>query len=253
MKLYRPLLLATIALSTAAAAAAPAPAGPIAPAVQAFEARRYEEARKLLAPYAAAHPKDAEAAFYLGRALLGLRQNDEAVEWLEKATELQPRKSDYFLHLARAYGRAAQEASMLRKPGLAKSAKEAWLKAVELDPENLDAREDLVDYYLIAPGFMGGDVDKAREQANEIGKRDAVRGALERAKIAMNQKDNAAAERIVQEALAKHPNEPRLQMSLGLFYQSQQRWDAAFELYEGMLAADPNAWAALYQIGRTAA
>jgi len=253
MKLYRPLLLAAIALSTAAAAAPPAPAGPIAPAVQAFEARRYEEARKLLAPYAAAHPKDAEAAFYLGRALLGLRKNDEAVEWLEKATELQPRKSDYFLHLARAYGRAAQEASMLRKPGLAKSAKGAWLKAVELDPENLDAREDLVDYYLIAPGFMGGDVDKAREQANEIGKRDAVRGALERAKIAMNQKDNAAAEQIVKDALAKHPNEPRLQMSLGLFYQSQQRWDAAFELYEGMLAANPNAWSALYQIGRTAA
>jgi tetratricopeptide (TPR) repeat protein len=246
------LLLAALASATFAAAAAP-PSGPLAPGIEAFEARRFEEARKFFAPYAAAHPRDADAAHWLGRTLLGLRKTDEAVDWLEKAAKLAPRRSDVQLSLGRAYGRAAQEASLLRKPGLAKSAHAAWLKAVELDPDNLDAREDLVSFYLIAPGFMGGSVDKAREQAGEIAKRDAVRGAVSRASIAMNQKDAAAAERIVQEALSKHPDEPRLRISLGLLYQSQERWDAAFEIYEAMLATDPNAWNALYQIGRTAA
>lgn len=247
------LLLAIASTSPTNAAPAPAPAGPLAPGIAAFEARRYEEARKVFAPYAAAHPKDADAAYWLGRALNGLGKVDEAVEWLEKATKLAPKRSDIFLALGRAYGRAAQEASMLRKPGLAKDAHAAWVKAVELDPDNLDARSDLISFYLLAPGFMGGDVDKAREQANEIAKRDAVRGAVARANVASNQKDFAAAERIVKEALTKHPGEPRLQQALGLFYQSQERWDDAFALYDAMLAADPDAWDALYQIGRTAA
>lgn len=236
-----------------AAAASAAPSSPIAPAIQAYEARRYEEARKLLAPYAAAHPKDAEAADYLGRALLSLRKTDDAVDWLEKAAQLAPRRADYLVHLAQAYGRAAQEASMLRKPGLASKAKDACLKAIEIDPNNLDAREFLVTFYLVAPGIMGGDDDKAKEQANEIAKRDPVRGALALANVATDAKDIAGAERILKEGLAKHPNESRLQLGLGTFYQSQQRWDAAFELYDAMLAADPNAWNALYQIGRTAA
>ncbi|HEV8241254.1 MAG TPA: tetratricopeptide repeat protein [Thermoanaerobaculia bacterium] len=243
------LLLVTL---LSAASAAP-PAGPLAPGIQAFEARRFEEARKFFAPYAAAHPKDAEAADYLGRTLLSLHQPDDAVDWLEKATQLAPRRSDYLVHLAQAYGRAAQEASMLRKPGLAKSAQQACLKAIEIDPGNLDAREFLVTFYLVAPGIMGGDDDKAREQADEIAKRDPVRGALAHANVAVDAKDFAGAEKILKEALAKHPNEPRLQLALGTFYQSQQRWDAAFELYETVLAADPNAWNAVYQIGRTAA
>ena len=255
MKQIRSSVLAALLLVTlASAASAAAPAtGPLAPGIQAFEARRYEEARKFFAPYAAAHPKDAEAAYYLGRTLANLRQTDDAVEWLEKAAKLAPRRSDVHLWLARAYGTAAQEASLLRKSGLAKNAHAAWLKAVELDPGNLDARSDLITFYLIAPGFMGGSADKAREQAGEIAKRDAVRGATARASIALDQKDPAAAERILQEALAKQPGEPRLRNALGLFYQSQKRWDAAFDVYEAMLAADPDAWNALYQIGRTAA
>jgi tetratricopeptide (TPR) repeat protein len=246
------LVLAAIAPTAYSAPAAP-PSGPLAPGIQAFEARRLEEARKFFAAHAAAHPRDADAAHYLGRTLLGLRKTDEAVDWLDKAAKLAPRRSDVHLALARAYGRAAQEASLLRKPGLAKDAHAAWLKAVELDPENVDAREDLVTFYLVAPGFMGGSVEKAREQAGDIAKRDSVRGAIARANIAMNQKDPAAAERIAQEALAKHPGEPRLRYALGLLYQTQERWDAAFEIYEAMLAADPNAWNAVYQIGRTAA
>ena len=254
MKRIHSAALAAVLLATVVSAASAATAtGPLAPGIQVFEARRFEEARKFFAAYAAAHPRDADAAYYLGRSLLGLRKTDEAVDSLEKAAKLAPRRSDVYLSLARAYGRAAQEASLLRKPGLAKNAHAAWLKAVALDPANVDAREDLVTFYLVAPGFMGGSVDKAREQAGEIAKRDAVRGATARASIAMNQKDPATAERILQEALAKHPGDARLRDALGLFYQTQERWDAAFEVYEGTLAADPDAWDAIYSIGRTAA
>jgi tetratricopeptide (TPR) repeat protein len=243
-------MVAVLALPPAAALAA---AGAASPGVQALEARRYEEARAFFEPLARKDPKDAEAAFYLGRAWLGLRKTDEATQWLEKATALAPGRSDYFDWLGKAYGLAAVEASMFAKPGLANKTREAWEKAVALDPGNLDARADLMQYDLQAPGFLGGGVDKAREQAAEIRKRDAVRGALAHATVAFSQKDLAGGEKILQEAIQKAPAEPRLRLALGALYQNEQKWDAAFAAFEAVLKADPGNWDALYQVGKTGA
>jgi len=49
-------------------------------------------------------------------------------------------------------------------------------KAVELNPDSIEARFDLMEYYLQAPAFLGGDVAKAEGQAREISKRSAAAG-----------------------------------------------------------------------------
>ncbi|MFL6264435.1 MAG: tetratricopeptide repeat protein [Thermoanaerobaculia bacterium] len=253
-KAFRGLALAAaLALTPALAGVAGAAGEAPGPGIQAFNAHRYEEARAFLEPYAKKNPKDAEAAFYLGKTLLFLKKADPAAEWLEKATALAPGRSDYFDWLGRAYGQQALEASVFAKPGLARKTKEAWEKAVALDPNNLDARADLMAYGLQAPGFLGGGVDLARQQAAEIQKRDAVRGAVAWATLALNQKDPAAAEKGLKEAIQKSPAEPRLRLTLGAVYQSQQKWDAAFDTFGAMVKADPPNWDALYQIGKTAA
>jgi tetratricopeptide (TPR) repeat protein len=225
----------------------------LSPGIQAFNAHRYEEARAFFEPYARKNPKDADAALYLGKTWLYLKQPDPAAEWLEKAVALAPGRSDCFDWLGRAYGEQAIQASVFAKPGLAKKTQEAWEKAVALDPNNLDARGDLMAYDLQAPGFLGGGVDLARQQAAEIQKRDAVRGAVAWGTIALNQKDPAAAEKGLKEAIQRSPAEPRLRLTLGAVYQSQQKWDAAFDTFETMAKADPPNWDALYQIGKTAA
>ncbi|HEX9940516.1 MAG TPA: tetratricopeptide repeat protein [Thermoanaerobaculia bacterium] len=247
------LVLGILMLSLLGPAAAGAANDVLAPGVHLFESRRYEEARKFFEPYAARNPRDAEAAYYLGKTWFFLRQYERAAEWLEKAAALAPGRSEHHLWLARAYGRAAQQASLFKQPGLAKKAKAAWDKALAADPNNLDARSDLIQYYLQAPGFMGGSVEKAREQAAEIKKRDAVRGAVAYATIALDQKDAAGAERELKEAVQKAPADPRPRLTLGALYQSQEKWDAAFETFEGLLKAKPDDWDALYQIGRTGA
>jgi len=225
----------------------------LAPGIQLFEARRFEEARKFFEPFAASHPKDADAAFYLGRTYFSLRKFDTAAEWLEKAAVLAPRQSPVQLWLARAYGQAAQRVSVFKMPGLAKKGKAAWDKAVALDPNNLDARSDLVQYYLVAPGFLGGSVEKAKEQAAEIRKRDALRGAQAFAAIDVDQKDFAAAEREIKDAIQKAPADPRPRVFLASLYQGQEKWDAASEILEAVLKAEPDNWDALYQVGRVAA
>jgi tetratricopeptide (TPR) repeat protein len=240
-----------LALLTPPAASAAATA--LGPGVQLFEARRYEEARKFFEPYVAKNPGDAEAVLYLGRTWFALRDYEKAAERLERAAVLAPASSDVQIWLGRAYGRRAQAASLFSKAGLAKQAKGAFDRAVALDPNNLDARSDLMQYYLQAPGFMGGSVDKAREQAAEIRKRDAIRGVIASVTIRLHDKDAAGAERELAEAIQKAPAEPRLRLGLANVYVSQEKWDAAFETLETLLKTDPDNWDALYQIGRTGA
>lgn len=248
--LSRFLAVAALVLIPVMAGAA---SGPLAPGIQLFEGRRYEEARKFFEPYAAKNPKDADAAYYLGRTLFALRQHEKAAEQLEKAAALAPNRSDIQVELGRAYGQAALRANILRQAGLAGKTRTAWEKAVALDANNLEARDLLIQYYLNAPGFMGGGVDKARAEAAEIKKRDAVRGHQAFATIAVAQKDPATAERELKAAIQAAPANSRPRLLLGMFYQDQQKWEAAFEALETILKADPDNWDALYQVGRAGA
>jgi tetratricopeptide (TPR) repeat protein len=181
------------------------------------------------------------------------RRSDRAADYFEAATKLDPKNTTYFLWLGRAYGREAQNANVLRQPGLAKRTKAAWEHAIELDPENLDARADLIQYYVQAPGFLGGSTQKALEQAEEIRKRNALRGYLELGALYEREKKLADAEKAylgaAKEQSERHVGEYRL----GVFYQNAGAYDKAFELFEQMIAAHPSEFGALFQIGKTGA
>jgi hypothetical protein len=63
---------------------------------------------------------------------------------------------------------------MFRAMGMAGDIREAFQKAVELDPSNMDAQFGLMGYYLAAPAIAGGGIDKARDQARAIARVDAA-------------------------------------------------------------------------------
>ena len=126
---------------------------------------------------------EAHAAFQLGKKALEQNDAKAAVEFLEKAVSLDPRSSEYYDWLGKAYGTQAEKASKLKQPFLAKKTKSAWEKAIALDPDNIEARQDIILYYLAAPGFLGGSKEKARAQALEIKRRSPFRGALNLASV----------------------------------------------------------------------
>src|SRR4051794_8181871 len=107
------LILAALTLLASIAAGAAAPA--LAPGIQLFESRRYEEARKFFEAYTAKNSKDAEALLYLGRSWFLLRDYEKAADWLEKAAALPPARGDVQLWLGRAYARQTVEASLFGK------------------------------------------------------------------------------------------------------------------------------------------
>src|SRR5205085_11543518 len=86
------------------------------------------------------------------------------------------------------------------------------------DPNLIDARFSLIEFYLQAPGIMGGSETKAIEQANEIKRRDPLAGHRAMARIYGYQKkpDLQRAEYL---AITKdQPNSAKAHMWAGLFY-----------------------------------
>ncbi|MGH7963650.1 MAG: tetratricopeptide repeat protein [Candidatus Binatia bacterium] len=160
------LCLAFTLLSAAARAAED-----IATGIRLFESGRLADARRFFEALVKKAPAEAAGAFYLGRIAFKEEQYDRAVEWLEKAVQLAGGNSEYHLWLGRAYGHQAQRATVIQQPLLARKVKEHFEKAVALDPDNLAARSDLMDYYLTAPSLLGGSKEKAQKQAEEIRKR----------------------------------------------------------------------------------
>ena len=221
--------------------------------VQLFEAGKYKEAKTVFEPAFKANTRDAAAAFYLGRIAMEERKHDRAAEYFESATKLDPNNTQYVLWLARAYGREAQEANVLRQPGLARRARSAWERAIELDPGNLDARSDLIQYYVQAPGFLGGSMAKALEQAEEIRKRNALRGYLELGALYEREKKPADAEKAYLSAAKEKSDRHVGEYRLGLFYQSSGAFEKAFDVFESMVVANPTEAGALFQIGKTGA
>lgn len=242
------LLLVSLILLVIVAAAQ----GPLDAAIKQFEAKNYSEAHAAFERAFNADPKNAVAAFYLGRIAFQLNNADESVRWFEVAVRLQDGNSSYHHWLGQAYGKKALAASMLNRASLAGKVKDELLKAIALDANNLDARADLARFYIEVPAFLGGSQEKAFEQVELIKQSSALQGWLLAGDLLAKQKKNAEAERAYLEAEKIQTNELDATMRLGRFYQQIKEFDKAFAAFERVVKAKPGNVAALYQIGRTA-
>jgi tetratricopeptide (TPR) repeat protein len=99
-----------------------------------------------------------------------------ALNVLQRAEAQDPSNTRIHYLLGVAYGNLAEKANAFRRVSLARHTRDEFERAVELDPNDLDARWALVQYYALAPGYLGGSEQKARQQAEEIAKRDASFG-----------------------------------------------------------------------------
>jgi tetratricopeptide (TPR) repeat protein len=222
--------------------------------VRLFETARYGEARVALEAAVREDPTDARAALYLGRALLALDDLDKAVLSFEKAVALAPGSSDSHNWLGRAYGSQAVRANFLKQVSLAPRIKEQFQKAVDLDQNNLDARTSLMEFYLQAPGIAGGSVEKAREQATEIARRDTMRGFRAAGRIAEYEKNFDAALAHYTQALKEYPGRREPYLWMTGFYSRQKQYGKALDAAEKMITALPAETAiAWFQIGSLAA
>jgi tetratricopeptide (TPR) repeat protein len=209
--------------------------------------------RAELAAYVKANPRSAPGALLLGRAYFVEGRWDKAAEWFERAAELDARSAPAHYFLGAAYGQQAMGASKLKQPFLAKKVQHAFERAVQLDPEYLDARTGLLDFYRMAPGFMGGGMDKARVQAAEIRKRDALRGAYAFASIALAEKRPDVAAKEYELVIAAAPDSVGPYLTLAELRGQQGHWEDGWGLLERYRARRPGDPRLSYFVGRLAA
>jgi tetratricopeptide (TPR) repeat protein len=109
-----------------------------------------------------------EAYGLAGRNYFMLGDYKKATDAFQKAFALEPRNSEYAHWLGRSFGRRAETSGPFMAPMHASKARGYFEQAVALDPDNGEALNDLFDYYLEAPGFLGGGYDKAQAIAQRI-------------------------------------------------------------------------------------
>jgi tetratricopeptide (TPR) repeat protein len=102
-----------------------------------------------------------------------------------------------------------------------------------------DAHEALMEFYLQAPGMMGGSVEKAKEQAQIISTLSTYEGHVATASIARHEKDAAGEQKELEAALAAAADTANAWYQLELFYQNQQKWPEAFALLDRALKERP--------------
>jgi tetratricopeptide (TPR) repeat protein len=189
---------------------------------------------------------DARSIELLGRAYLMETDYKRAVEVFEKGVALDPNSSMMQTWLGRAYGRRAETSSMFSALNSAGKARAALERAVQIDPRNGEALDDLFSYYLDAPGFAGGGMEKARKLVPLIATIDPAQGRFSESRLAEREKEFTAAEKHLRDALAMNPRNPGRFIDLATFLARRGRFDESEKIFEQAMRVAPNAPRVLY-------
>ena len=221
--------------------------------IELFKANKLTEAKISFEAYIKEHPDNPTAAIYLGRIYMNERNYDRSIDWFKKAVEINENSSESHHWLGRAYGQKAQKSSMFKQAFLARKVRQEFEKAVELDSTNIDAKFDLIQYYIMAPGFMGGSKEKAWKLARQIKMFDTLKGHQAFALIYQSNEKYDQAENEYLAAIREDPQNTNLQFNLGLFQVHVKKYDNALETFENILKNNNEYLNACYQIGKIGA
>lgn len=217
-----------------------------------IDAGHYREALQVLAPLLKQNAADARLRVLRGRAQLALHQDAAAVDSFRQAVEVASQNGRYHYWLGQALAKRIPQANVISRASLAGDLRSAYLRAVELAPDFIPAREALLDFYVEAPSFFGGSLAKAHEQAAAIGKLNAARGARAQAVIAAGEGRSPAAIKYYKMAIHQDSSDAGLRVDLGEWYLKQGHPHEACTLFQQALMLSPDWIEALEQLGRAA-
>lgn len=183
------------------------------------------------------NPHDGSAHLLLCRAFLSEELTEEAVSECQSAAASEPSSSDAQDWLGRAYGLKADRSGPFSGFSLARKVRDAFEAAVRLNPRNPDAFDDLGEYYVEAPGLVGGGMDKATELATQAKSILPERAQILRAMIAEHGRDFGTAEREFRMA-AQDSGRPDTWVDLARYYGRQHMTDQAITAIRHAVAID---------------
>jgi tetratricopeptide (TPR) repeat protein len=235
------IVLIVVALAATSLAAQVSSASSRAKAEDLYRRTEYGQSLKLLD----LNSDDPAVNNLIGRDYFMLGDFKKATQYFQESVKADPASSDNALWLGRAWGRRAETSNPFVAPGYASKARQWLEKAVELNEKNSDAMSDLFDYYLDAPGFLGGGYEKAQALARKIADVDPAEGYFARAKLAEKRNEYETAEAQLRHAIQIAPHEVGHVLDLARFLANQgrqQESDAMFAKAETVAPETPRVW-----------
>ncbi len=218
-----------------------------------FEERNFEKAKGILTSIPADDDDYSEALYFLGRIAVEEKKYDLSVIKFEEAIEINSGIAEYHNWLGVMYGVVAMESNPFRQAYFAPKIKNEFEMAASIDPNNIETQWGLVNYYVKAPGFLGGSWNKALASAQIISRLDKPQGMRAFAFVHAAQKKTGEAEREYKAAILAEPSNCKHVFELAKFYEDQKKYDQALGLYEGVIKGNPQNMVASFYLGQVSA
>ena len=205
-----------------------------------IEEGHWKRARVLVERRLREAPDDPNATFLASQIRNAFGDRDAPLGLAEKAVRLDGGVARYHRQLAEVQGVMAQHAGVFQQFMLARKFRSEIDATLRLDPRDTQALRDLLEFYLLAPGVVGGDAKKAAPVAERIAAVDAAEGYLAKARIAEFQKDHARTEEMLRRAAEVRPASYKALAALGKALSAERREDSAVEdVGKSAVALDP--------------
>jgi len=206
------------------------------------EEGRWKQLRPRIEGWYRLKPEDPYALLWMSRMKQAFGDPEAALELARKAAAMKSTDSTIQAQLGMAAGEAAGRADgMMKQYSLAKEMKKALEGSLVANPSDEDAAQYLLQFYLQAPGIIGGSDSKAKELAQRFTQLKPVAGLLMQAGIAFRAKDLEGGRALIQQALAKEPRSDKAHLAMTTYHlgQKPQALDATVACCRKVLEANP--------------
>jgi len=238
--------LGTAVILAAALGAASAP--DLARARELYQRTEYQASLNVLVSL---HDNSQDTLELIGQDYFMLGEYKKATDAFDHAVALGRGSSELYVWAGRAYGRRAETSGPFSAPGLASHARKYFETAVQLDISDKEATGDLLDYYLEAPGFLGGGLNKAQDLAQKVLAADPAEGQHVLAVLAERSKDYTGAEAHLRRAIDLAPKQASRVMELARFLAKRGRVKESDGLFDQAMRMAPQDHSILFYRAQT--
>lgn len=170
-------------------------------ALSLFIDNQFEAAEPLFKAHLESNPNDLKTIEYLGDIAGHKKQWDKAIDYYKSLVDAKEDNANYHYKYGGVMGMKALEVNKLKALTMIGDIKKAFKAAAKLDPNHIDVRWALVEFYIQLPGIIGGSEKTAITYADELENLSKVDGYLAKGYIAEYSKRPKEAETFYKKAI----------------------------------------------------
>ncbi|MBM7073164.1 hypothetical protein JQC92_14200 [Shewanella sp. 202IG2-18] len=170
-----------------------------------------------------------EVAKYKALSMARLEDFEDAIVLLDRRiAEIEPKDTEAlakeWMQKGNVFASQAMDASIFTAAGYAEDSLEAFKKAHKLMPDDLETNRALIGFYRNAPGFVGGDVEKAIDMSIALEKHYPFKAGvmITQGYLAANKSEKV--EEKFKQMQQAYPKNHELALQASYFYDRQERY-----------------------------